>query len=29
MAYFAGEKSLDETVALIQTRVSIWVNEQQ
>lgn len=29
MAYFAGEKSLDATVDLIQNRTSIWVSEQQ
>lgn len=28
MAYFAGEKSLDETVDLIQNRAQIWVSEQ-
>ncbi|MDE6101453.1 MAG: extracellular solute-binding protein [Ruminococcus sp.] len=28
MAYFAGEKSLDDTVDLIQNRASIWISEQ-
>lgn len=28
MAYFAGEKSLDDTVNLIQDRASIWISEQ-
>lgn len=28
MAYFAGEKSLDETVDMIQNRASIWISEQ-
>ena len=26
--YFAGDKTLDETVNLIQRRVSLYVNEQ-
>ena len=28
-AYFAGDKTLDETVALIQNRVTLYVNEQR
>lgn len=28
MAYFAGEKSLDDTVDMIQNRASIWISEQ-
>lgn len=28
MAYFAGEKSLDDTVNLIQERASIWISER-
>lgn len=28
MAYFAGEKSLDNTVDMIQNRASIWISEQ-
>lgn len=28
-AYFAGDKSLDETVQLIQNRVTLYVNEQK
>ncbi|MDE6931391.1 MAG: extracellular solute-binding protein [Oscillospiraceae bacterium] len=28
-AYFSGDKSLDETVALIQNRVTLYVNEQK
>ena len=27
-AYFAGDKTLDETAALIQNRASLYVNEQ-
>ena len=27
-AYFAGDKSLDETADLIQNRASLYVNEQ-
>ncbi len=29
MGYFAGEKSLDETVDIIQNRTAIWISEQQ
>lgn len=28
MAYFAGEKTIDECVSLIQNRASIWISEQ-
>ena len=28
-AYFAGDRSLDETAALIQSRASLYVNEQR
>ena len=28
MAYFAGEKGLDETIELIQNRAALWVSEQ-
>ncbi len=28
MYYFSGERSLDETVAVIQSRASIWISEQ-
>ena len=28
MAYFAGEKSLDDTVDMIQNRASIWISER-
>lgn len=28
-AYFAGDKTLDETVALIQNRVTLYINEQR
>lgn len=28
-AYFAGEKSLDETASVIQSRISIYINEQR
>ena len=28
MAYFKGEKTLDETVDIIQNRAQIWVSEQ-
>ena len=28
-AYFAGDKSLDEAAALIQSRAAIYVGEQQ
>lgn len=28
-AYWAGDKSLDETAALIQSRASLYVNEQR
>lgn len=28
MSYFAGEKSLDDTVDMIQNRASIWISEQ-
>ncbi len=28
MAYFAGEKTLDECVSLIQNRASVWISEQ-
>ena len=28
MAYFAGEKTLDECVSLIQNRASLWISEQ-
>lgn len=28
MAYFVGEKSLDDTVDMIQNRASIWISEQ-
>ena len=28
-AYFAGDKSLDETVKLIQNRASLYVNENK
>ena len=28
MYYFSGERTLDETVELIQSRASIWISEQ-
>ena len=28
-AYFAGDRTLDETVALIQNRVTLYVNENK
>lgn len=28
MAYFAGEKTLDECFSLIQNRASLWISEQ-
>ena len=28
-AYFSGDKTLDETVALIQNRVTLYVNENR
>lgn len=28
-AYFAGDKTLDETVDLIQNRVTLYINERK